>query len=261
MRCSAGLPGFVCLNIVLQKFGKGSNVARQKSVVIQRETLRSQVVAALREAIVDGTLAPGEKLVERELCEWLAVSRTSLREALRQLETEGWILMAPFCGPSVRALTPADVVEIYQVRTALESYAVTQYCRRATPKDDASLRHALDVMARAVDQGSARRQADAVRLFYAAILSPLANAHLEKALLEQEALLGWLRRTSLSTQQGSRRSFEEKRDLCRALIARNESEARRACEVHLERACERVRTALIERLSQIEAMERSAGAA
>ncbi|MDW9247698.1 GntR family transcriptional regulator [Burkholderia cepacia] len=66
--------------------------------LVRAETLRSQVEGALREAITGGTLAPGARLVERELCERMGVSRTSVREALRKLEAEKLIEMVPHKG-------------------------------------------------------------------------------------------------------------------------------------------------------------------
>jgi GntR family transcriptional regulator, trigonelline degradation regulator len=71
--------------------------------------LRSQVVEKLRTAIIEGVYKPGERLIERALCEALQISRPSLREAIRQLETEGLIENVPNRGPIVRTLTPEEV--------------------------------------------------------------------------------------------------------------------------------------------------------
>ena len=69
--------------------------------------LRQNVVDALRTAIVEGRLAPGARLTERELIEMTGVSRTVIREALRQLESEGVVETIPNKGPIVRKLTSA----------------------------------------------------------------------------------------------------------------------------------------------------------
>src|SRR5215468_11609515 len=75
--------------------------------------LRDQVVRDLRQSIIGGRFAPGNKLVEREMCDLLGVSRTLVREALRQLEAEGWVRIIPNRGPFVASLTPNEVLEFY----------------------------------------------------------------------------------------------------------------------------------------------------
>ena len=79
---------------------------------VKAETLRAQVENQLRQAIVGGLLRPGQKLVERELCEKLGVSRPSLREALRRLEAEKLIVNVPHRGPEVASMTLAQAREI-----------------------------------------------------------------------------------------------------------------------------------------------------
>jgi len=75
--------------------------------------LRQQVLDGLRQAIIDGRLVPGARLIERELTEMMGVSRTVIREALRQLESEGLIAIIPNKGPVVRELTLAEARDLY----------------------------------------------------------------------------------------------------------------------------------------------------
>src|SRR5690606_4359359 len=85
--------------------------------------VRRQVAKVLREAITSGRFAPGQRLIEKDLCELLGVSRPSVREALRELESEGLIEIIPNRGPLVKRLTAADAASVYQVRAALEALA------------------------------------------------------------------------------------------------------------------------------------------
>ncbi len=85
--------------------------------------LRQQVEDAVRQAIVDGQLQPGQRLPERELTERMGVSRTLVREALRQLESEGLITVIPNRGAIVRELTPVEVQDLYDIRAVLEGLA------------------------------------------------------------------------------------------------------------------------------------------
>ncbi|MGE0211970.1 MAG: GntR family transcriptional regulator [Parvibaculaceae bacterium] len=86
-------------------------------------TLRRLAVEKLRAAILQFHFAPGERLIERRLCEELGVSRTVVREALRQLETEGLIETTPHRGPAVSVLDRAVIEQIYELRMSLEAIA------------------------------------------------------------------------------------------------------------------------------------------
>lgn len=86
-------------------------------------TLREQLVITLREAVLNGKLPPGQKLVETKLAEQMGVSRGPLREAIFQLVEEGLLEQIPFRGTVVRSLSVADIQEIYSFRILLESFA------------------------------------------------------------------------------------------------------------------------------------------
>src|SRR6056297_3133463 len=94
--------------------------------------VREQVLKALRTEIIEGRFAPGRRLTERELTEMLGVSRTVLRESLRQLEAEGLISLIPNQGPVVRALTVGEARELYRIREALEGLAARLFANRTT---------------------------------------------------------------------------------------------------------------------------------
>src|SRR6188768_4396301 len=89
--------------------------------------LREQVIGALRAAILDFRLAPGQRLVERELIEQLGVSRTTVREALRELTSEGLVTVVPQKGAVVATPTLEDAIDLYDVRAALESLVVQRF--------------------------------------------------------------------------------------------------------------------------------------
>ncbi|TVQ05268.1 MAG: GntR family transcriptional regulator [Leptolyngbya sp. DLM2.Bin27] len=98
------------------------------------KSLYEQVYLALRSAILTGVLSPGDRLVETQLAEWLQVSRTPLREALRQLQQDGLVTADVSGGLRVTTITAADAEELYDCRLALEALAVAGACRHATPE-------------------------------------------------------------------------------------------------------------------------------
>jgi DNA-binding GntR family transcriptional regulator len=91
-----------------------------------RTSLREQCRELLRARIVDGTIPPGERLIETTLSKQLQVSRGTLREALRHLEQQGLVVSDDRGRMRVRTLTARDVVEVYDVRTALETMAAVR---------------------------------------------------------------------------------------------------------------------------------------
>ncbi|MEO1468184.1 MAG: GntR family transcriptional regulator [Pseudomonadota bacterium] len=115
--------------------GSGSGSAD----VIARRSLGRTVVERLREMIVEGTLPPGAKLNERELCERFGVSRTPLREAISLLETEGLVALAPHRGASVTPVTLAELDEVFPVMQALEALTGERAARLATAEDIAGI--------------------------------------------------------------------------------------------------------------------------
>lgn len=87
------------------------------------KTLRTEVVAMMRQAITNGSLTPGTHLKENELAEQMSVSRSPVREALRQLEQEGLILSIPNQGCYVKTYNETEIEEIFALRGALENLA------------------------------------------------------------------------------------------------------------------------------------------
>src|SRR5580698_2204981 len=98
-------------------------------------SLRSRIIHALRRAIETGVLEPGARLVERDLCEQLQVSRTSLREALGELQAEGILTYSPTRRLSVSVISRADAENAYRIRGTLEALIVEQFIEQANEAD------------------------------------------------------------------------------------------------------------------------------
>jgi DNA-binding GntR family transcriptional regulator len=105
----------------------------------ERGSTPRMIVETLRTAIVDGTLAPGAPLRQDALARHFSVSAIPVREALRQLETEGWVKVEMNKGATVAPLSADEAREIYEIRAALESLAIGLAIPVHTP---ATLRHA-----------------------------------------------------------------------------------------------------------------------
>jgi GntR family transcriptional regulator of gluconate operon len=133
----------------------------------------------LREQIVDGSLAPGSRLVESALAEALEVSRGTIRDALKDLETEGLIENRPRRGTYVVELGPADVREIYDLRAAIEMRAVRLIVEQSAPgARPPELVQILERIQTAVRAGDARRAMDLDLAFHTTLYRLSGNRRL-----------------------------------------------------------------------------------
>jgi DNA-binding GntR family transcriptional regulator len=109
-------------------------------IEISRLALHDQVASRLRTMLVEGQIAPGAKLNERELCAQLRVSRTPLREAIKLLAAEGLVDLLPNRGAVAVKLTEADVINTFELLAALEGMSGELAARRITDEELAELR-------------------------------------------------------------------------------------------------------------------------
>lgn len=120
---------------------------------VVHEPLIDRVYSRLRAAILDGSIAPGERLIERELADRLNVSRAPIRDALRALRHEGLVAAHGRRGLHVTRLAARDAWEVYTMRAALESLGARLACERLTPEAVRGLREIVDEMDRASRTG------------------------------------------------------------------------------------------------------------
>lgn len=119
---------------------------------LPRSTFREQIALRLREAIMDGTLAPGSPVIESKLASEFGVSRGPLREAIRELINEGLLVSRSYTATSVLDLSTDDVREIYSVRTMFETFAFELIWERRDEAFASELRRRHAVLLEAIDR-------------------------------------------------------------------------------------------------------------
>jgi GntR family transcriptional regulator, trigonelline degradation regulator len=210
------------------------------SVVRETTTLRVLALEQLRRAIVDGKLAPGARLVERRLCDLLGVSRTVVREILRQLEAEGWVVNPPYKGPSVATIGKDEARQIYGMRIALEGYAASMCATHATEAQIDRLEQAVHAMAAAARKKDMERHIRAIEQFYEVLLDAAGNTMMSLYLQSLRSRVARLRSFSLAQPQRAAVSIAEKTRLVAAIRARDADLARRLSEEHVHAAAETI---------------------
>lgn len=203
-------------------------------------TLREQVVAKLRGAIVAGEFGPGSRLIERHMCEFLEVSRTLVREALRQLEAEGWVRILPNRGPVVASITPGEVRELYEVRAALEGMAALRAAELATPEHFSRLSHTVDLMQAAQRRGDPAAHRQGVHDFYEILREAAGNSLLRAQLAAMSERMAWLRGFTLTRPERAAIAVQDEKRLLDALTERDADLSRRLCETQLRATGEAV---------------------
>jgi DNA-binding GntR family transcriptional regulator len=182
--------------------------------------LRQQVLERLRAAIIGGQLAPGQRLIERELTGMLGVSRTVVREVLRQLESEGLIAIIPNKGPVVRELSATEARDLYTIRAALEGLAARLCVEHASAGQLKELAAALEVVVAAYDSGDADTILATKNRFYEALFAGAGSEVLSSMLATLHARIWRWRALGLGhPQRSARRSQESIRGLKAILTA------------------------------------------
>jgi DNA-binding GntR family transcriptional regulator len=214
--------------------------------------LRTQVVEKLRGAIVDGHFAPGLRLIEREMCDLLGVSRTLIREALRQLEAEGWVENVPYRGPTVAATSADEARQLYEIRAVLEGWAAYRCAENATDEDLAELSELVEQLDAAEQRGNLKRMLDVLDAFHEKLLQAAGNQMLAGYLASLRSRLRRLRGVSLRQPGRAQQTIEEKRILLAALKQRDAKTARKAREQHVLTAARNVTAALVDEPSHVQ---------
>lgn len=137
--------------------------------------LRDVVFNTLRDAILTGKLVPGERLMENQLAEKLGVSRTPVREALRMLELENLVELVPRKGAQVLDMSEKDIVNILEVRSALEGLATSLACKKMTKEDLQQLKNLEVDFEKAVADSDVERFVDIDEDFHDLIFMATEN--------------------------------------------------------------------------------------
>jgi DNA-binding GntR family transcriptional regulator len=207
-------------------------------VVGTTTSTRERTVAVLRQAILDLHFKPGDRLVERELCEMTGVSRTSLREALRHLVAEGLVQTIPHKGTVVATVTLQDAKQIYQVRGAIEALAVRLFVESAGASEIAALAETAKRYEEAIKEKDVDTVLDALTTFYDIIFDGCGNELAASMIRSLRARMQYLRATTTLRQSSAdtQRSIEMFRRILKAVRAKDPEAAAKACMAQVEHA-------------------------
>lgn len=181
--------------------------------------------------IREGRLLPGDRLRETELAERLNVSRTPIREAIRQLEADRLVTHIPRQGATIRRLDYAEIMELYEMRAVLEGTAAKLASRAASGIEIEELKSINE------DLAEANKAEDAVRLnriFHAALLDTAKNRFLHQSMNSLQKALMILGPTTLAENNRFESAVAEHRTILAAFETRDAAKAEASMQAHIE---------------------------
>lgn len=204
-----------------------------------RHSLTAKVFQRLRDDIIEGKYQTGEYLVESRLAEELGVSRTPVREALKQLELEDLACSIPNRGVVVTGITAQDIDEIYTIRYLLEGQAAYWAAERIDEDKLNKLEENIQLMEFYAGRNDAPRLAQLDTEFHNIIFTASKSRTLKHVLATLHQNLKRARQSSFGSPDRTRKSLAEHQAIVAAIKLRDALEAKKQMELHIKHAKEK----------------------
>ena len=198
--------------------------------------LREVVSEALREAIIAGVLQPGERLMEIQLAEELGVSRTPVREAIRKLELEGFVVMVPRRGTYVADLSIKDINEVFEIRTSLDVLAAGLAAERITEEELEQMERLLVEIGEYIENEDIEKIVEVDTRFHDILYRASRNDRLVGIINNLREQFTRFRAVSIAYPGRLKNTQEEHRKLLEAIAQRNVEAAQQIAREHMENA-------------------------
>jgi len=199
-------------------------------------SLRTKIYNQLKNAILNGIYKPGESLIEMKVAKEMGVSRTPVREAIRQLELEGLVSSIPNKGVVVEGVTEQDVEDIYTIRKMIEGLAARWAAEKITVEQLKEMKDVLDLMEFYTEKGEIDKVSELDTQFHDIVFRACDSRPLESVLTNFHHFIQRARLVSIKSAGRAPVSLEEHRNIYSALSNHNPDEAEKAMVSHVDRA-------------------------
>jgi len=197
----------------------------KKRPIEHHQTLREKILETIRESILKGQLKPGEKVAEPELAERFGISRTPIREAFRQLESEGYLTVIPRKGAVVTALSERAVEEFYAIKSILEGYAAQMAAENMSEKDIEKLEQINQKLQELADEGDIKSFFRVHNEFHEVFIRAAGNEKLLELINQLMMKFNRFRLASLSLPGRMEISVKEHEKIIRAFKRKDGTQA------------------------------------
>lgn len=199
-------------------------------------SLSSRVFHTIRENILSGKYAMDEELKEKSIGEELGVSRTPVREALRQLELEGLVTIIPNKGAYVVGISQKDIHDIYEIRSRLEGLCARWAAEHITKEQLDELEENIYLSDFHTVKGNSEQVVELDDKFHEILYNASGSKELRHILLDFHHYVQRVRKVTLAMQERAVNSNEEHRRIVEALKAHDVEEAERLTDMHVMNA-------------------------
>lgn len=197
-------------------------------------SLRARVYNALRENILNGKYKVGENLIELRIADELNVSRTPVREAIRQLELEGLVESIPNKRVTVKGISMKDMEDIYRIRRVLEGLSAKWAVEQITDEEINDLQETYELMEFYTQKNDIDQIARLNTRFHEIIFNATKSTILKHILKDFQFYVKWARHESLSTPGRAEEALKEHFDILQALKKRDGNGAEKYLTIHVE---------------------------
>lgn len=204
--------------------------------VSDKYSLRGRVFHKIRDDILNGRYKENEELKEVQIGKELGVSRTPVREALRQLELEGLVQIIPNRGAFVTGIQAKDVHDIYEIRARLEGLCARWACDFATQEQIEAMEENVYVAAFHVEKGNVSQITELDNKFHRILYDAGNSKMLEHLLIDYHEYVYRIRKKTLSSLDRAKASNDEHRAIMEAIKAKDKDAAERLAAEHMKNA-------------------------
>lgn len=205
----------------------------------EKISMSEKVYLKLKDDILENKLKPGEKLVEEDLANEFKVSRTPVREALKQLDQDGLVTYYPRRGSVVSELSLKDAKELYEVREVLEGLAIKQICLNIDSKGITILENIIEQMDKAIESNNYDKMKLLHKQWTEATLLLTKNDLLKDYLVSVSKNLERLRKISLYEPVHSVDAYYETKDIFQAIQNNDSENSEKLARLHVRNARKR----------------------
>ncbi len=193
----------------------------RRKQIEKHQTLREKILETIRDAILKGSLKPGERVSEPDLADRFGISRTPIREAFRQLESEGYLQVVPRKGAVVASLSERDIEEFYAIKILLEGFAARMAAENISEKDIERLEVINDRLWQIAKEGDVKNFFRVHNEFHEVFIKAAGNEKLYEMITQLVMRFKRLRLASLSQPGRMEISAEEHRNMIEAFRRRD----------------------------------------
>lgn len=215
---------------------------------LDKYSLRGKVFNKIREDILSGSYQEKDELKEAAISKELGVSRTPVREALRQLELEGLVTIIPNKGAYVNGITAKDISDIYVIRSYLEGLCAKWACEHITKAQTEELEEIIYLSEFHIQKGHWDQIFELDNRFHLYLYKACGSRILEHILSDYHHYVERVRKNTLAFQERAKEASEEHKAILEAVVHKDEEKAERLANEHIFRSFANIRSQGLEKL-------------